>query len=174
LHTPGVSADISNISQFNQGTPVIKFTNITSTGAQGSPNAGGTFCSTDFPLFRLAEQYLIYAEAVLQGGGGGDPATALGYINSLRQRAYGNASGNISAAGLTLPFILNERGRELYWECFRRTDLVRYNEFTTGAYLWPWKGGVSNGTGVDSHFNIYPIPGTDLQTNANLKQNPGY
>lgn len=174
LNTLGVTMDINNISQFNQGIPVVKFTNITSTGAQAEPNAGGTFVSTDFPLFRLAEQYLIYAEATLQGGAGGDAGTALGYINLLRQRAYGNASGNITSGQLTLPFILDERGRELYWECFRRSDLIRFNEFTSGSYLWPWKGGVSSGTGVDSHYAIFPIPVTDLQANSNLTQNPGY
>jgi hypothetical protein len=174
LNTTGVTPTITNISQFSQGIPVNKFTNLTSTGQEAEPNAGGTFCSTDFPLFRLAEQYLIYAEAVLQGGTGGDAATALGYINLLRQRAYGDASGNITAGQLTLPFILDERGRELYWECFRRTDLIRFNEFTGSNYLWPWKGGVESGTGVDAHLAIYPIPVTDLQANSNLTQNPGY
>jgi starch-binding outer membrane protein, SusD/RagB family len=173
LSATGVSSAITNVTQFSQGIPVVKFTNITSTGAEGA-TANGTYCSTDFPLFRLAEQYLIYAEAVLQGGTGGDPTTALKYINLLRQRAYGNASGIISASDLTLPFILNERGRELYWECLRRTDLIRFGMFTSGTYLWPWKGGVSSGTGVDAHYNIYPIPVTDLQSNANLVQNSGY
>lgn len=174
LNTTGVTSTINSIAQFGEGIPVNKFTNITSKGVEAEPNAGGTFCSTDFPLFRLAEQYLIYAEAVLRGGTGGDPGTALGYINLLRQRAYGNSTGNITAGDLTLPFILNERGRELYWECFRRTDLIRFGEFTSGSYLWPWKGGVSNGTGVDSHYNIYPLPITDLESNSNLAQNPGY
>ncbi len=174
LNSPGVTSVISNISAFNQGIPVNKFTNITSTGVQAEPSAGGTFCSTDFPLFRLAEQYLIYAEAVLRGGSGGDQNTALGYINLLRERAYGNTSGDITSGQLTLPFILSERGRELYWECFRRTDLVRFNEFTSNNYLWPWKGGVSSGTGVDAHFSIFPIPVTDLEANNNLVQNPGY
>lgn len=174
LNTAGVTNIITNISAFNQGVPVNKFTNITSTGLQAEPNAGGTFCSTDFPLFRLAEQYLIYAEATLRGGAGGDAGTALSYINLLRERAYGNTSGDISSGQLTLPFIIDERGRELYWECFRRTDLIRFNEFTSGNYLWPWKGGVSSGTAVDSHYAIFPIPVTDLGANPNLIQNPGY
>ena len=110
----------------------------------------------------------------MRGGSGGSAATALNYINLLRQRAYGNTSGNITSTDLTLPFILDERGRELYWECFRRTDLVRFNEFTSGSYLWPWKGGVAGGTGVDSHYAIFPVPITDLQSNPNLVQNPGY
>jgi starch-binding outer membrane protein, SusD/RagB family len=174
LNAPGVTDVITNISQFNQGIPVVKFTNITSTGVEAEPSAGGTFVSTDFPLFRLAEQYLIYAEATLRGGAGGDINTAVSYINLLRDRAYGNTSGEITSGDLTLPFILDERGRELYWECFRRTDLIRFGEFTSGTYLWPWKGGVSNGTAVDSHYALFPIPVTDLQANSNLVQNPGY
>lgn len=163
---------IVNALDFNQGIHVLKFQNITSTGQ--TPPGGGTFCSTDFPLFRLAEQYLIYAEAVLRGGTGGDKTTALNYINLLRTRAYGNTSGNITADDLTLPFILDERGRELYWEGFRRTDLIRYGQFTGSNYLWPWKGGVANGTGVSENYKIYPIPLSDIQANPNLVQNPGY
>jgi len=77
-------------------------------------------------------------------------------------------------AALTLPYIISERGRELFWECFRRTDLIRFGQFTTSAYLWAWKGGVRNGTAVDSKYNIFPIPSIDLSANPNLVQNPGY
>ena len=60
-----------------------------------------------------------------------------------------NASGNITSAQLTTDFILDERGRELYYEAQRRTDLIRYGKFTTGTYLWAWKGGVGAGRSVD-------------------------
>ena len=116
----------------------------------------------------------MYAEAVLRGGSGGDKTTAVGYINQLRERAYGNTNGNITAADLTLNFILDERGRELYWEGHRRTDLIRFGQFTSATYLWPWKGGVETGTGVDAHYNLFPIPNTDRTANPNLGQNPGY
>ncbi len=56
---------------------------------------------TDFPMFRLADAYLIYAEAVLRGGGGSRPQ-ALDYVNALRERAYGNASADITDPELTL------------------------------------------------------------------------
>jgi hypothetical protein len=92
----------------------------------------------------------------------------------MRQRAYGNNSGNISQADLDLQFVLDERGRELYWEGHRRTDLVRYNLLTTGTYLWPWKGGVASGTAVNDRYNIFPIPAANLTANPKLTQNEGY
>jgi hypothetical protein len=107
-------------------------------------------------------------------GGGGDPAQALAYVNALRQRAYGNTSADITAPELTLPFLLDERGRELLWEGHRRTDLVRYRQFTGGDYVWAWKGGVAGGTATESFRDLYPLPASELTTNPNLKQNPGY
>ena len=124
-------------------------------------------------MFRLGEAYLIYAEAHVRGGGGTD-SLALAYVNALRERAYGNTSGDITLPGLTLPFILAERGRELLWEAHRRTDLIRYGLFTGGSYLWAWKGNTMNGTTTLSHLNRFPIPATELIANPNLKQNPGY
>ncbi|HEY5462520.1 MAG TPA: RagB/SusD family nutrient uptake outer membrane protein [Hanamia sp.] len=172
LFGPGTLA-VNDVLDFTQGVEVYKFSNVTSTGqTQYSPN--GVLCSTDLPIFRLAEMYLTYAEAVLRGGSGGDINTAVSYINTLRERAYGNTSGDITAGQLTLPFILDERGRELYWEGFRRTDLIRFGDFTNASYLWPWKGGVQAGAGVDSHYNLFPIPAAEITANPNLKQNPGY
>jgi hypothetical protein len=169
--TNNQSLAITDVTNFNQGYAVNKWRNLTSTGVAG---VNTTYSDVDEPLFRLPEQYFIYAEAVLRGGTGGDATTALGYINLIRQRAYGNASGIITANQLTLSFILDERARELYWEGFRRTDLIRYAEFTTSTYLWPLKGGVANGTSVGDYRNIYPIPDQDRSVNPNLKQNPGY
>jgi hypothetical protein len=75
---------------------------------------------------------------------------------------------------LTLDFVLDERARELYWEGHRRTDLIRNDKFVEGAYLWPWKGGVSSGTGVPAFRKLFPLPSRDVNVNLNLKQNPGY
>jgi hypothetical protein len=170
LFGPGSPA-INSVLDFTQGVEIYKFSNKTSTGTTPySPD--GVLCSTDFPLFRLAEMYLTYIEAVARGGSGGDPATALGYFNLLRTRAYGNTNGNVSS--YTLNDILNERQKELYWECTRRTDLIRYGMFTGGTYNWPWKGGVQNGTAVDAHLNLLPLPATELNSNPSLVQNPGY
>lgn len=170
FYTSGQTAVIASIGTFTDGYPNIKFQNVTSTGA--TPAGASTYATTCFPLFRLAEQYLIYAEATLQGGSGGSMTLALQYFNDLRQRAYGNATGNVTS--IALQDILDERGRELVWECFRRTDLIRFGDFTSQSYLWPWKGSVANGTGVDGHYNIFPLSATDLNANTNLKQNPGY
>lgn len=154
-----------------QGWAVYKFTNLKSNGEPGS-NASNP--DTDIAFFRLGEIYLNYAEAVLRGGAGGDQGTALNYINKLRERGYGNTSGNIQMGDLTLDFLLDERSRELYWEATRRTDLVRYDYFTTSKYLWQFKGGMPQGTSVESFRNIYPLPKSDTSVNGSLEQNPGY
>ncbi|UII25256.1 RagB/SusD family nutrient uptake outer membrane protein [Fulvivirga maritima] len=167
FHTDGQSLEIENLSEFTDGYAITKFKNVTSTGAQGS---NAQFTDTDFPVFRLADIYLTYAEAVLRGGSGGSAATALQYMNDLRERAYGDASGNITQGQLNLNYIIDERARELYWECHRRTDLVRFNLLTTNAYLWPWKGGVSEGRAVDSKYNYFPLPASDVAANPNLTQ----
>jgi hypothetical protein len=142
---------------------------VTRDGGTGSHQ---TFTDTDFPMFRLADVYLMYAEAVLRGGTGGDVGTAIDYFNQLRRRAYGNSNGDVSQ--IDLERVLNERARELYWEGHRRTDLVRYGLFTGGDYLWPWKGDVKEGIATDAKYNLFPIPAADLTANLNLKQNPGY
>ena len=94
-------------------------------------------------------------EASLQNG---DAATALNYINQIRERAYGNSSFNLS--NVSLQDFLEERSRELYWECTRRTDLIRHNKFTTSDLLWSFKGGEPNGTSVDDFRTI--ISSSDL------------
>ncbi len=82
---------------FTEGYLCTKFKNVTSDGFIGK---NATFVDTDFPLFRLADVYLMYAEAVKRGGGG-DAGLALNYVNLLRERAYGDNTGNIAAGDLT-------------------------------------------------------------------------
>ena len=172
--TDGQTLDMTDEYTFNDGYAVTKFSNLTSAGVAGS-DPTGTFVDTDFPVFRLADVYLMYAEAVLRGGTGGTAALALQYVNAIRTRAYdGDVSGNITAGQLTLPFILDERGRELLFEGHRRTDLIRFGEFTGGTYLWQWKGAAHNGTATADFRNLMPIPSTDIVNNPTLKQNPGY
>ena len=169
FYTEGQTKEIESITNFTDGYAVPKYENITSTGTPGSD---ATFPDTDFPMFRLADIYLMYAEAVLRGGGG-DVATAVTYVNDIRNRAYEDESGTLTANGLTLDFILNERARELYWEGHRRTDLIRFNQFTENG-IWPWKGGVPAGRTTEAYRNLFPIPASDLLANPSLEQNDGY
>lgn len=171
FYTDGQTKEIGSISNFNHGYAVAKYRNITSEGEWGSDESG-EFPDTDFPMFRLADAYLMYAEAVLRGGGG-DKSVAVGYFNELRERAYGNSTHNISANDLTLDLIIDERGRELYWEAHRRTDLIRFEQFTQNG-IWAFKGGVPQGMTTEAFRNIFPIPASDLGVNTNLIQNPGY
>lgn len=174
FYTDGQSLEINKVANtFTDGYAVTKFTNLKSNGEQGS-DASGEFVDTDLPLIRLSEIYLTYAEAVLRGGAGGNQQAAVGYINELRERAFGDNTGNISSSDLTLDFIINERARELYWEGQRRTDLIRFGYFTTGNYVWPYKGGAKTGTSVESFRNLFPLPSNIILINTNLKQNPGY
>ena len=168
--TSGQSKEILSLTDFRQGYAVPKYTNL---DEFGNPGSDLTHPDTDFPIFRFADTYLIYAEAVVRGGAGGDIATATNYINLLRERAYGNNSGNVVSADLTLSFILDERSRELYWEGHRRTDLVRFNQFSENG-IWPWKGNVQAGTTTSSYLDIFPIPASELIANPKLKQNNGY
>ncbi|WP_321334317.1 RagB/SusD family nutrient uptake outer membrane protein [uncultured Bacteroides sp.] len=155
-------------SDYNSGWAVIKYTNMNSDGTPGSDNV---FPDTDFPMYRLADAYLMYAEAVLRGGEGGSKSQALSYVNDLRIRAGINIIGD---SDLTLQFILDERARELYWEGHRRTDLIRFSFFTK-SYAWPWKNGVYAGTAnIDDKYNLYPIPAAEMVANPNMKQNPGF
>jgi hypothetical protein len=176
FYTVGQNKLMADLYTGTDGYSSTKYRNKTRSGGS-APHAdpAGNWVDIDFPVFRLGEIYLTYAEAVLRGGTGGDLATALTLVNQLRTRAYaGKTDGNIAAGQLTLDFILAERGRELYYEAHRRTDLIRFGRFTTNTYLWAWKGGVASGRAVESKYNIFPIPSNDLSSNPNLKQNSGY
>ena len=171
FYTDGQNKDINDIGPFTEGFAVEKFRNVDVNGVPGTDTTGN-HPDTDFPMFRLADAYLMYAEAALRGGGG-SLSDATTYINMLRERAYGDTSGNITQADLTLDFILDERSRELYWECHRRTDLIRFGQFSTQG-VWPWKGNVPQGTTTAAYRDVMPLPASDLSINTNLTQNEGY
>jgi hypothetical protein len=164
--------EITNEANFvNNGIPVTKFYNVYKDGSKPASSEAWT----DFPLFRLGEIYLNIAEAVLRGGQGATKVEALGYLNDLRKRAYTDKLvAPISDSEFTLDFMLDERGREMFYEAQRRTDLVRFGKYTGNEYVWPWKGGTAKGKAVSSFYAVYPIPSDDIGSNENLKQNEGY
>lgn len=180
----GQSLEINSITATTEGYGVFKFQRVNADGSL-PPFTVDPMHDTDYPVFRLADAYLMYAEAVLRGGTGGDATTALGYVNAIRTRSGDVADANlpgatrsvpgvITSGQLTLDFILDERARELYWEGHRRTDLIRFGKYTGSTYLWPWKGGVKDGTSIDDKRKLFPIPASDRASNPNLKQNDGY
>jgi len=170
FYTAGQNVNVNSIGNFNDGIASPKYSNKTTAGVGGSDK---THPDTDFPMFRLADAYLMYAEAVVRGGGG-TRAQALAYVNMLRERAFGDTAHNITDTQLTLDFLLDERQRELLWEAHRRNDLIRFGKFTGGSYLWAFKGGVAAGKSTEDFRALYPLPANELVANPNLKQNTGY
>jgi hypothetical protein len=152
------------------GIGVYKFTAKNADGSQAA-NYNPAFASTDYPIFRLSDAYLMRAETLYNMN---DIPTALTDINTIRERAFGNTEGNITANELTPQFILDERAREFYYEGQRRTDLIRFGQFTDGSYIWQWKGGTFEGSQTSSHLNLFPIPGDEVSANTNITQNSGY
>jgi hypothetical protein len=170
FYKDGQNLEINDLTQFTEGYAIDKFKNVDINGNGGS---NPEHVDTDFPMFRLADVYLMAAEAIMRSSGNMDQAVE--YYNTVRRRAFrGSTAGDITAAELTLDELLDERGRELYWECHRRTDLIRFGKFTGADYLWEWKGGVKEGKSTESFRNIFPIPSADISANTNLEQNPGY
>ena len=152
------------------GVGVYKFTAKNSDGSQAA-NYSTAFASTDFPVFRYADALLMRAEAKYRMN---DP-TAFNDVNTVRARAFKNdPAGVITAAQLNDKFLLDERGREFYYEAQRRTDLVRFGKFTNGNYNWAWKGGLLNGANTDPRLNVFPIPADEISANSNIQQNTGY
>jgi hypothetical protein len=165
--TDGQSKEIKDVSDFFSGYAFTKFTNLKADGST-IPGAN-SFPDTDFPVFRLGDVYLMLAECQVVGGVSCD---GIAKFNAIRTRAGVDEIANPTASD-----IINERARELAWECHRRSDLVRFNLLTTGDYLWSHKGMNSNvGTphAVDAKYNLFPLASSDVISNPNLTQNKGY
>lgn len=166
----GRTYEIENITKSAEGYGVCKFLNYNS---DNSTNTDPSFADMDWPFMRAAEAYLNYAEADARLNGGKTSQEGTRILNKLRARA--NASTRAESSNYSLNEICDEWAREFYFEGMRRTTLVRFGLFggNTG-YNWDWKGGESAGKDFEAYKNIYPIPLTQLQSNTNLKQNPGY
>ena len=155
---------------FMNGWSCLKFNNIPHDQTDQSflpVSAVKAYSDVDFPMIRLGEIYLIYAEACMNLG---MESVALPKLAELSARA-----GAEAPSALTTSYLVGERARELLWEAHRRTDLIRYELYTSSAYLWPYKGGDSYaGKAVPDYKSIFPIPATEMAVNNALVQNPGY
>ncbi len=123
-------------------------------------NDGGWGSANEFPFLRLADVRLMKAEATLRGGTGGGE-TALAIVNSIRSKR-----GASALTALTLPNLLQERGRELYLEGWRRNDMIRYGVFNDPVQ--------ERASASDGYRVVFCIPATAVASNPNLKQNFGY
>lgn len=172
FYTNGQTKEIVDLGTFENGYAFKKFTNLKADGTM--IDGANSFPDTDFPMFRLGDVYLMLAECQIVGGvtvnvNGHD---GLWFLNEIRTRAGISALPAASSND-----VIDERGRELAWECHRRSDLVRFGMLTTKKYLWSHKGMNSNsGTphAVNNRYNLYPIPSSDIMANSNLKQNADY
>jgi len=117
--------------------------------------------SNDMVLFRLADAYLMRAEANMHLGKASD---AVADINTVRGRS---GASSWTAADVTADNVYDERQRELMWECWSRQDAIRFGHF--GEARNPGKA-----ADPDRHLEIFPIPTPQITSNPNLKQNPGY
>ena len=155
---------------FMSGWTCLKFNNIPSGQTDQSylpVSATKNFADVDFPMIRLAEIYLIYAEACMNLG---QESLAFPYMQALASRA-----GVAPPDAVTPEFLVAERARELLWEAHRRTDLIRFGLYHSSDLLWPYKGGDDyNGSAFPAYKCIFPIPPTELATNNDLVQNDGY
>ena len=161
FYTATQTANIDDIGEFSNGYAFMKFRNRTSDGEYGKEKG---FVDTDFPMMRYADVLLMAAECQLNGAS----INGLAAFNQVRERA-----GLPAVQQLTAQLIIDERGRELYQECWRRSDLIRFGLFTSG-YNWQWKGNVKEGKDVESYRTLFPIPDSDRLANTGLAQNPGY
>lgn len=154
---------------FLNGWSCIKFNNIPHNMDNDSfvaTAATKAYSDIDYPLIRLGEIYLIYAEACMELG---QANTAMPMVRELAAR-----SGAQAPTSITEEWLIEERARELMWEGHRRTDLIRYGKFTSSTFLWPYKGGSLSGQGFDDYMKIFAIPTSELASNPELHQNPGY
>ena len=114
--------------------------------------------NNDFPVFRYADAILTRAEALWRLNPG--DAEALDLVNQIRTRA-----GVAPFTELTEENLLAERGREMFAELSRRTDMIRFGKWTESWWERPAQPETKE---------LFPIPKPQLDANPNLTQNPGY
>ena len=147
------------------GYMLIKYSNSPETDYEntaGNNNNNVAMSNADYPLFRLADTYLMLAECQMHGV----ECDGLRYLNLVRERAGMPARTSIDADEL-----LRERMCELYCEGHRRSDLIRFGKYTGSNYMWSWKGGDYAGAALPAYRALFPIP---TQYTETVGQNPGY
>lgn len=175
--TGGTFTELTNT--FYDGWGCYKYNNIPSTedGREYWLRTQNPDKSTniDFPMIRLAEIYLIYAEACLRLGNG---APAQQYMAQLAERAGVDYEFNKLGSwdNEARDWFVAERARELLWEGHRRTDLIRYGLFTSAEYLWPFKGGEDAvlGQAFADYKKLFAIPASQIKANPGLNNPVGY
>ena len=153
-----------NITGPLNGASFVKWSNL---HADGTAQHDQNYSDTDFPVFRLAEIYLTRAEAKYRLNGSQE---GLADIQLVQDRAH----RQLKATSVDEKTLIDEWCREFYMEGRRRSDLVRFGLFSGSKYLWSFKGGVENGTGIPSYYDVYPIPYNEIKNNPNMTQNPKY
>ena len=167
FETEGRYLNVEDESNFKYGYAVAKFNNFKCDGSKGSDI---TFADSHLFYMRVAEAYLTYAEALTRLNGGVAPSEAVTALNAIRGRAHA-----LQRNRYTLDQILDEWGREFYFEGRRRVDLIRFGKFGGNTdYQWQWKGGAYAGRDFEEFRNVFAIPTDDLIANSKLQQNPGY
>lgn len=147
------------------GYMLIKYTNTTEDdylNTAGATNNNTQVSNTDYPVFRLADAYLMLAECQMHGVN----CEGLRYLNEVRGRVGLDPMGAITESNL-----LKERMNELYMEGHRRSDLIRFGRYTGSNYVWSWKNGVYEGGSIPETRALFPIP---TQYVGTVGQNPGY
>jgi hypothetical protein len=118
--------------------------------------------SNDLVLFRYADILLTKAEALARKAANWNEPTALALVNQVRT-IHGGVDPYVT---MTATSFLAERGREMFFECTRRQDQIRFGTYNSAFRFHP--------ADADAHVNIFPIPESVLNANPNLNQNPGY
>ncbi|MGY4536724.1 hypothetical protein ACVW0P_001138 [Mucilaginibacter sp. UYNi724] len=154
IFTPEVNL---NFSTEAQGIRVFKY--FPHPKADNTVNDDNS--SNDYVILRYADVLLEKAEAIMRGGTDPNGQTPLAIVNAIRTPRGATALGTVTEADM-----LAERGRELYWEGWRRNDQIRFGKFNDPVDQRP--------TASDKTRTIYPIPQRAVDTNPNLKQNAGY
>ena len=153
--------EFRNIPNFDVGDDVLgNLTGYRSNKFKANPAQLTFDQSNDFPVFRYADILLMKAEAILRGATPTRDQTALGLVNKVRER-----SGAAVLDMIDPDILLDERGRELCYENWRRNDLIRFGKFENS---WLLK------TDTDPDHRLFPIPQTEIEANPELTQNPGY